>query len=129
VLEINKSQLPVAAEGTYIHEDLSDSKRTPLDYFLASMPPALIKRIRMQFARCKLWGCVTGSKYIVPANFAATGMLRNRFKEIWSLLLFSHQEEVQPYGMSSTDYRWTLVDDFVDDYNCHRVARFKPSEK
>jgi Transposase IS4 len=86
--------------------------------------------IRMQFGRRReLWGRVTGSKYIVPANFAATGMLRNRFKEIWSLLLFSHQEEVQPYGMSSADYRWTLVDNFVDDYNCHRVARFKPSEK
>jgi Transposase IS4 len=136
-------------------DNKSDSKRTPLEYFLAAMPPASIKRIlhetneklreqeademgiaellrffglcilvtRMQFGRRReLWGHVTGSKYIPPTNFAATGMSRNRFEEIWSLLSFSHQEPVQPIGMSLADYCWTLVDDFVDDFNRHRRA-------
>jgi Transposase IS4 len=143
-------------------DNMSDSKRTPLEYFLASMPPASLKRIlhktneklrdqeademgiaellrffgvcilvtRMQFGRRrKLWGLTTGSKYIPSANFMATGMSRNRFEDIWSMLSFSHQEPKQPINMSSADYRWTLVDDFVDDFNRHRRARFRPSEK
>jgi Transposase IS4 len=142
-------------------DDKLDSKRTPLEYFLAAMPSASIKQIlhetneklreqeadelgiaellrffglcilvtRMQFGRRReLWGHVTGSKYIPSANFAATGMSRNQFEEIWSLLSLSHQEPVQPIGMLSADYRWMLVDDFVDDFNCHCWARFRPSE-
>jgi Transposase IS4 len=142
-------------------DDVSDTKRTPLDYFLASMPPATIKRVlketneklldreadeliiaellrffgvcslvtRFKFGRRReLWGQATGSKCIPTANFADTGMSGHRFEEIWSVLSFSHQEPERPYGMSSADYRWTLVDDFVNDFNRHRRARFHPSE-
>jgi hypothetical protein len=73
-------------------------------------------------------GANTGSKFIPTANFATTGMTRDCFEEIWSVLTFSHQEPERPHGMSSAAYRWTLVDDFVDDFNRHRRARFRPSE-
>jgi Transposase IS4 len=153
----------VGSDGGFMepNDDKSDTKRTPLDYFLSTMPPASIKRIlretnaklleresnemgiaemlrffgvcilvtRFKFGRRReLWGHTTGSKYIPTANFANTGMSRDRFEEIWSLLTFSHQEPERPYGMSSAAYRWTLVDDFVDDFNRHRRARFRPSE-
>jgi Transposase IS4 len=154
----------IGADGEFMEEldDVSDTKRTPLDYFLASMPPATIKRVlketnekllereadelaiaellrffgvcilitRFKFGRRReLWGQATGSKYIPTANIADTGMSRHRFEEIWSVLSFSHQEPERPYGMSSADYRWTLVDDFVNDFNRHRRARFRPSER
>jgi Transposase IS4 len=142
-------------------DDVSDTKRTPLDYFLASMPPATFKRVlketnekllafeldeltmaellrffgvcilitRFKFGRRReLWGQTKGSKYIPTANIADTGMSRHRFEEIWSLLSFSHQEPERPHGMSAADYRWTLVDDFVNDFNRHCRARFRPSE-
>jgi hypothetical protein len=37
----------IGADGEFLeaNDDMSDSKRTPLDYFLASMPPTSIKRI------------------------------------------------------------------------------------
>jgi Transposase IS4 len=153
----------IGADGELMepNDDESDSKRAPLDYFLAMMPPTSIKRIlretneklfereadelgmaellpffgvcllitRTQFGRRReLWGRASGSKYIAPANLQTTGTSHNRFEEIWSVLSFSHQEPTQPPGMSSADYRWTLVDDFVNDFNRHRLARFKPSE-
>jgi Transposase IS4 len=153
----------VGSDGGFMepNNDKSDRKQTPLDYVLASMPPASIKRVlretneklleresnemsiaellrffgvcilvtRFKFGRRReLWGANTGSKYIPTANFAATGMTRDRFEEIWSVLTFSHQEPVRPHGMSSAAYRWTLVDDFVYDFNRHRRARFRPSE-
>jgi Transposase IS4 len=84
---------------------------------------------RTQFGRRReLWGRASGSKYIAPANLQTTGMSRSRFEELWSVLSFSHQEPERPHGMSAADYRWTLVDDFVDDFNRHRQARFRPSE-
>jgi Transposase IS4 len=145
----------IGADGEFMEplDDKSDNKRTPLEYFLASMPPTSIKCIlhetnkklreqeseelciaellrffgvcilvtRFKFGRRReLWGLTTGCNYIPTANFASTGMARNRFEEIWSVLSFSHQEPTRPHGMASADYRWSLVDDFVDDFNRHR---------
>jgi Transposase IS4 len=80
-------------------------------------------------AQCDLWSHSTGCKNIPSANFGATGMSRNRYKEIWIHLTFSVQEPVLPANMNSAEHRWTLVDDFVGDYNRHRRAKFYPSEK
>jgi hypothetical protein len=78
--------------------------------------------------RRDLWSTKTGSKYIAAPNLAATGMSRHRFDAIWRCLTFSIQPPNRPAGTSSADYRWMLVDDFVDDYNEHRLAKFRPSE-
>jgi hypothetical protein len=56
------------------------------------------------------------------------GMSRHRFDAIWGYLTFSIQQDNWPSGVSSAEYRWMLVDDFVDDYNRHRLAKFRPSE-
>jgi hypothetical protein len=42
--------------------------------------------------------------------------------------LFSIQPANRPAGLSSAEYRWMLADDNVDDYNRHRIAKFRPSE-
>jgi Transposase IS4 len=151
----------LGTDGSYWepNDDPTGTKRPLLEYFLACMPPATIKRIlketnkkltmhesslldiaellrffgicilvtRFEFeSRRDLWSVNTSTKFIPPANFALTGMSRNRFEEIWSLMTFSCQPPVRPDNMSTQDYRWMLVDDFVTDYNKHRRVRFRP---
>jgi hypothetical protein len=64
-----------------------------------------------------------------PNISAATGMTRHRFDMIWSCLTFSKVPAARPEGMSSAEYRWKHVDDFVDGFNGHRRAAFTPSER
>jgi Transposase IS4 len=84
---------------------------------------------RFQFEkRHDLWSVLTGSQYVPAPNSGSTGMSRNRFDEIWSVIMFSAHEPEILEGMSSPDFRWTMVNDFVMDYNRHRRAKFRPSE-
>ncbi|KAL3781822.1 hypothetical protein ACHAW5_001132 [Stephanodiscus triporus] len=53
-------------------------------------------------------------------------MSRNRFDNIWYAIRWSHQPPEQPHGMSSEQYRWMLVDDFVDNINEYRARTFVP---
>jgi Transposase IS4 len=154
----------VGNDGSFMEpkDDLSDKKRTPLDYFMATMPGSTLRRIvndtndklwdkdmeqitiaellrffgvcilitRCEFEnRRDLWSLATGCKFLNPANLGMTGMSRNRFEAIWIMLTFSKQEPTKPDEMSSQEYRWQLVDDFVDDYNRHRRSCFRPSER
>jgi Transposase IS4 len=83
-----------------------------------------------KFENCRdLWSLATGCKFLNPANLGMTGMSRNRFEAIWIMLTFSKQEPIKPDDMSSQEYRWQLVDDFVNDYNRHRRSCFRPSER
>lgn len=85
---------------------------------------------RFEFGkRRELWALSTGCLYIPSPGLQQTGMSRDRFEEILAHVVFSCQDPVRPTDMSSQDYRWQLVDDFVNDFNRHRLARFKPSHK
>jgi Transposase IS4 len=151
-------------DGSYMepNDDLSDSKRSPIDYFMATMPGSTLRRIVSEtseklcdkdmepiciaellrffgvcilITRCEfeqrrdLWSLSTGCRFLNPANLGMTGMSRNRFEAIWTMLTFSKQEPTKPDDMSSGEHRWQLVDDFVDDYNRHRRSCFRPSER
>jgi Transposase IS4 len=129
----------IANDDEYMeaNDDPNGEKRTPLDYFLATMPSASLKRIlaetnkklvsreastmdlpelfrffgicilitRFQFEkRHDLWSVSTGSQYVPAPNFGSTGMSRNRFDEIWSVITFSAHEPEIPEGMLSPDF-------------------------
>jgi hypothetical protein len=55
-----------------------------------------------------------------------TGMLRNRFDDIWYAVRWSRQPPKQPDIMLSERYRWMLVEDFVANYNDYRQRTFVP---
>ena len=75
-----------------------------------------------------LWSTTAPSKYIPAPAFGRTGMARRRFDDLWKCIRWSNQPSERPDGMTSEQYRWRLVDDFVDKFNEHRAAAFQPSE-
>lgn len=79
--------------------------------------------------RADLWSTTNPSKYVNAINFGKlTNMSRNRFDFLWKHMRFSHQPQEIPEGMSSTKYRWMLVDDFVEAFNSHRSVFFIPGD-
>ena len=87
----------------------------------------LIASINFRGDRRKLWeGGGAASKYLPSYDLCATGMLRNRFDDIWYAVRWSRQPPEQPDGMSSERYRWMLVEDFVANYNDYRKRTFLP---
>lgn len=89
----------------------------------------LILITRFEFAdRANLWATHSRCKYIPPANLGErTGMTRDRFHVILRYLAWSYQPKIRPDGMSSEEYRWKLVDGFIDTINEHRSHYFSPS--
>ncbi len=78
--------------------------------------------------RHDLWSTTSLSKYEPAYKFGLTRMSRNRFDQIWSNLRFSSQPREKPDYMSSEQYRWRLVDDFVTRFNLYRANNFSPSD-
>jgi Transposase IS4 len=54
-------------------------------------------------------------------------MSRDRFDFLFKHICWSDQPEVRPEQMSSEEYRWCLVEDFVDNVNEHRKNNLIPS--
>ena len=71
-----------------------------------------------------LWSNVTTNKYIPAPSFGLTGMPRKRFDDLWMCIRFSEQPPNCPSDMTSEQYRWRLVDDFVKNFNKHRAQNF-----
>jgi hypothetical protein len=87
----------------------------------------LIAGINFCGRRRKLWeGGGAASKYLPSYDLRATGMSRNRFDDIWYAVRWSCQPPEQPHSMSSEQYRWMLVDDFVANINEYRMRTFVP---
>jgi len=65
-----------------------------------------------------------------PAFGARTGLSRNRFDDLWSNLVFSRQPAGGPAeGAGGTEqFRWALVNDFVEGINQHRAAHVTPRD-
>jgi hypothetical protein len=67
-------------------------------------------------------------KYLPVANLGEhTGMTRDRFSIIMRYCVWSYEPEDRANGMSSEEYRWKLVDGFIDMINEHRSHYFSPS--
>ena len=80
---------------------------------------------RFEFgSRASLWSNVTTNKYIPAPSFGLTGMPRKRFDDLWMCIRFSEQPPNRPSDMTSEQYRWRLVDDFVKNFNEHRAQNF-----
>ena len=71
-----------------------------LEYFLMLFPPQQLQN-------------VTTNKYIPAPSFGLTGMPQKRFDDLWMCIRFSEQPPNRPSDMTSEQYRWRLVDDFV----------------
>jgi Transposase IS4 len=84
----------------------------------------LIIITRFEFGtRASLW-CPKGrNRFIPPPNLGhTTGMSRERFDVLWRYMVWSEQPKECPPGMSHEEFRWSLVQDFVDNFNNHREA-------
>ena len=78
---------------------------------------------RFEFgSRASLWSNVTTNKYIPAPSFGITGMPRKQFDNLWMCIRFS--EHNRPSDMTSEQYCWRLVDDFVKNFNEHRAQKF-----
>ena len=66
-----------------------------------------------------LWSNVTTNKYIPAPSFGLIGMPRKRFDDLWMCICFSEHPPNRPSDMTSEQYHWRLVDDFVKNFNEH----------
>ena len=88
----------------------------------------LVTRFEFE-SRASLWSNVTTNKYIPAPSFGQTGMPRKQFDDLWMCIRFSEQPCNHPSEMTSEQYRWRLVDDFVKNFNEHRAQNFFPSDE
>lgn len=111
------------------NEQLSCFNRRLLDWEeLIAFLGVVILGTRFDFQdRRSLWSTERVSRFQNPPDFARTGISRNRFDEVWRCLRFSAQPCIRPEHVSAEDYRWMLVDDFVDHINTYRAKYFTPS--
>jgi hypothetical protein len=87
----------------------------------------LIASINFCGRRRNLWeGGGAASKYLLSYDLRAMGMSRNHLDNIWYAVRWSRQPPEQPHGMSSEQYCWMLVDDFVANINEYRTRTFVP---
>ena len=66
-------------------------------------------------------------KYIPAAQLGDTGLSRNRYDTLWRHIRFGVQPLVRPSELWSENYRWTLVQNFIHNFNEHRQQFFSPS--
>ena len=79
-------------------------------------------------SQASLWSN-TSNKYIPAPSFSLTGMLRKWFDDLWMCIRFSDQPCNRPSEMTSEQYRWRLVDDFVKNFNEYQAQIFSPSDE
>ena len=71
-----------------------------------------------------LWSNMSTNKYIPAPLFGLTGMPQKQFNDLWMCIRFSDQPCNRPSEMTSEQYRWRLVDDFIKNFNEHQVQNF-----
>lgn len=90
----------------------------------------VILATRFEFgSRASLWSENAYSRFHPAPHFGRTGIGRRRFDDIWSNLRFSVQPDIRPEDVSSEEYRWMMVNDFVKFFNEHRHEQFIPSDR
>ena len=68
-------------------------------------------------SRASLWSNTSTNKYIPAPSFGQTGMPQKQFDDLWMCIRFSDQPHNCPSEMTSEQYHWRLVDDFVENFN------------
>ena len=80
---------------------------------------------RFEFgSQASLWSNTSTNKYIPAPSFGLTGMPRKWFDDLWMCIRFSDEPHNRPSEMTSEQYRWKLVDDFIKNFNEHRAQNF-----
>ena len=84
---------------------------------------------RFEFGtRASLWSTTARNRFMPPTNLGhTTGMPRERFDHLWRYMVWSEQPWPRPENMSHEEWRWCLVQDFVDNYNHHRETYYQAS--
>ena len=80
-------------------------------------------------SRASLWCNTFTNKYIPAPLFGLRGMPRKQFDDLWMCIRLCDQPCNCPSEMTSEQYCWRLVDDFVKTFNEHRVENFFPSDE
>ena len=75
-------------------------------------------------SRASLWSNTSTNKYIPAPSFGLTGMPWKRFDDLWMCIRFNDQPHNCPSEMTSEQYCWRLVDDFVKNFNEHQAQIF-----
>ena len=86
----------------------------------------LLTITRYEFGlRSSLWTTTGFTRLVPPPNLGEkTGMSRERFDSLWRYMVWSEQPKERPEGMSHEEWRWSLVQDFVNNFNDHRELFF-----
>ena len=71
-----------------------------------------------------LWSSISTNKYIPDPSFGLTGIPQNRFDDLWMCIRFSDRPHNPPSEMTSEQYCWRVVDDFIKYFNKHQVQNF-----
>ena len=80
----------------------------------------MLRVTRFEFgSQASLWSNATTNKYIPAPSFGLTGMPWKWFYDLWMCIRFSEQPPNRPSDMTSEQYHWRLVDDFVKNFNEH----------
>ena len=75
-------------------------------------------------SRASLWNNTSTNKYIPAPSFGLSGMPRKRFDDLWMCIRFSDQPCNRLSELTSEQYRWRLVDDFVKKFSEHQAQIF-----
>ena len=70
-------------------------------------------------SRASLWSNTSINKYIPAPSLGLTGMPWKQFNDLWMCIRFSDQPRNRPSEMTSEQYRWRLVDDFIKNFYKH----------
>ena len=91
---------------------------------------AMLLVTRFEFgSQASLWSNTSTNKYIPAPLFGLTGMPRKQFDDLWMCIRFRDQPHNNPSEMTSEQYHWRLVDDFVKNFNEHQEQIFSPSDE
>ena len=84
---------------------------------------------RFEFgSRASLWSNLSRCRFIPAPNLGhTTGMSRQRFDTLWRYMVWSYQPVQRPLEVSHEEWRWMLVQDFVDNFNQHRETFYEAS--
>ena len=80
-------------------------------------------------SQASLWSNTSTNKYIPAPSFGLTGMPQKQFNDLWMCIRFRDQPRNCPSDMTSEQYRWRLVDDFIKNFNEHQVQNFSPLDE
>ena len=71
-----------------------------------------------------LWSNTSTNKYIPAPSFGLTGMPRKQFDDLLMCIRLSDEPCNRPSEMTSEQYCWRLVDDFIKNFNEHQAQNF-----